>query len=86
MSSLFSINENDFSGTTWTPSTGPDTGFSENMRLGYERFSRAMAVTMIQENYYQELAPIVKRVSEAGGEPLMNPGGDLEFIDGLGSI
>ena len=82
MSSLFSINENDFSGTTWTPSTGPDTGFSENMRLGYERFSRAMAVTMIQENYYQELAPIVKRVSEAGGEPLMNPGGDLEFIDG----
>tara|TARA_R100000315_G_scaffold60216_2_gene36709 strand:+ start:3009 stop:6878 length:3870 start_codon:yes stop_codon:yes gene_type:complete len=82
VSSLFTIDSNDFAGTQWQVSDGPDTDFADNMSAGYDRFSRAMSITMIQENYVAELAPIVDQVKDATGERLMNPGGMLEYIQG----
>ena len=82
MTSLFTIDSNDFAGTQWQVSDGPDTDFADNMSAGYERFSRAMSITMIQENYIAELAPIIDQVKDATGERLMNPGGELQFTQG----
>ena len=82
MTSLFTIDANDFAGTQWQVSDGPDTDFADNMSAGYERFSRAMSITMIQDNYIAELSPIIDQVKDATGERLMNPGGELEFIQG----
>ena len=63
-------------------SDGPDTDFADNMSAGYDRFSRAMSITMIQENYVAELSPIIDQVKDATGERLMNPGGELQYIQG----
>lgn len=82
MTSLFTIDSNDFAGTQWQVSDGPDTDFADNISAGYDRFNRAMSITMIQENYVAELAPIVDQVKDATGERLMNPGGELEYIQG----
>ena len=82
MSSLFTIDSNDFAGTQWQVSDGPDTDFADNMSAGYDRFSRAMSITMIQENYVAELSPIIDQVKDATGERLMNPGGELQYIQG----
>ena len=80
MSSLFTIDSNDFAGTQWQVSDGPDTDFADNMSAGYDRFSRAMSITMIQENYVAELSPIIDKVKDATGERQMNPGGELQFM------
>ena len=82
MSSLFTIDSNDFAGTQWQVSDGPDTDFADNMSAGYDRFNRAMSITMIQENYVAELSPIIDQVKDATGELLMNPGSMLEYIQG----
>ena len=82
MSSLFTIDSNDFAGTQWQVSDGPDTDFAANMSAGYDRFNRAMSITMIQENYVAELSPIIDQVKDATGELLMNPGSMLEYIQG----
>jgi len=82
VSSLFTIDSNDFAGTQWQVSDGPDTDFADNMSAGYDRFSRAMSITMIQENYVAELSPIIDQVKDATGERLMNPGGELQYIQG----
>ena len=84
MSSIYTIDDQDFIGRRRPAATGPGTGIGDVISAAHPRYDQAYSITAMQRSYHKVLQPIVKKVSELTGQKIANPADALTFKEDVG--
>ena len=84
MSSIYTIDDQDFIGRDRPAATGPETSFGEVTAASYRRHNLAFANVSKRIAYSETLQPIIDKVEEITGQSLVNPANFLAPSDAPG--
>ena len=84
MSSIYTVDDQDFIGWNRPAATGPETGIGDVISAAYPRYDKAYSITAMQRSYQKSLQPIVDKVSELTGKKIANPADALSFKEDVG--